>query len=197
MSIRELTFPIDSSNEEVLTIDDDRVCIINDPLRWQILENVGAQKTIAELSDILNVTDARIVYHVTRLVETKVLHLEKEGSDARKWYCWPLIKKLRIDTSVAEKKDLSEAIPDHVASDFNQAFRELNEGLFGATSQVSVNHNRSRLSKEQASEFSRRLLALIEEYFPPGKGDQTGIKYGFYGILTPIDLHPIGDAEAD
>ena len=51
------------------------------------------------------------------------------------------------------------------------------------------------LSEEQAAEFGRRLLALIEEYFPPGKGDRSGIKYGFYGILTPIDLHPLGDSE--
>ena len=56
--------------------------------------------------------------------------------------------------------------------------------------------NRARLSEEQASEFGRRLLALIEEYFPPGKGDQSGIKYGFYGILTPIDLHPLDDSES-
>ena len=60
---------------------------------------------------------------------------------------------------------------------------------------MSVNHNRARLSEEQAAEFGRRLLALIEEYFPPGKGDRSGIKYGFYGILTPIDLHPLGDSE--
>ncbi|MCZ6781520.1 MAG: hypothetical protein O7C73_07755 [Nitrospirae bacterium] len=51
------------------------------------------------------------------------------------------------------------------------------------------------MSEEQASEFSRRLLALIEEYFPPGKGDQSGIKYGFYGVLTPIDLHPLKGSE--
>ena len=51
--------------------------------------------------------------------------------------------------------------------------------------------------KEQAAEFGRRLLALIEEYFPPGKGDRSGIKYGFYGILTPIDLHPLEDSETE
>ena len=50
---------------------------------------------------------------------------------------------------------------------------------------------------KSVSEFSRRLLALIEEYFPPGKGDQSGIKYGFYGILTPIDLQPLEDSETE
>ena len=64
-------------------------------------------------------------------------------------------------------------------------------------SSMSVNHNRARLSEEQAAEFGRRLLALIEEYFPPGKGDRAGVKYGFHGILTPIDLHPLGESEAE
>ena len=36
----------------------------------------------------------------------------------------------------------------------------------------------------------------IEEYFPPGKGDRSGIKYGFHGVLTPIDLHQLGDADS-
>ena len=83
-----------------------------------------------------------------------------------------------------------EAIPPDVADQFNQALREAAEGLYGSTFQISVNHNRARLSEEQAAEFNRRLLALIEEYFPPGKGDPAGIKYGFHGVLTPIDLHP-------
>lgn len=197
MKARELTFPINSLNDEVLIIEDDRVNVINDPLRWRILETIGAEKTIAEISQELGVTDTRILYHVTRLAETKILHLEKAGADARRWRCWPLVGKLRICSPVAENGDTPEAVPDHVASDFNQAFREMAEGLFGAACQVSVNHNRARLSEEQASEFSRRLLALIEEYFPPGKGDPSGIKYGFYGILTPIDLHPIGEPEDD
>ncbi len=47
------------------------------------------------------------------------------------------------------------------------------------------------------ADFGRRLLALIEEYFPPGKGDLSGIKYGFYEIFTPIDRHPLGDSETE
>ncbi len=88
-----------------------------------------------------------------------------------------------------------EAMPSDVASQFNQAFREAAEGLYGSAFQLSVNHNRARLSEAQAAEFNRRLLALIEEYFPPGKSDRSGTKYGFHGVLTPIDLHPLGDAE--
>ena len=195
MSVRELTFPINSPNGGVLLIDDDRAKMVTDPLRWRILETIGAEKTIAEISQELNITDARVLYHVRRLAETNILHLEEVGTDARQWRCWLLICTLRVCDPVP--KEPPKAIPNHVASDFNQAFREMSEGLFGTARQVSVNHNRARLSEEQASEFSRRLLALIEEYFPPGKGDRSGIKYGFYGILTPIDLHPIGESEDD
>ena len=156
---------------------------------------IGTGKTIADISEQMNMTDARVLYHVKRLAETNILHLEEKGTDARRWYCRPLVSRMRVCDQVPQ--DRPEAIPDHVVSDFNQAFREMAEGLFGAVRQVSVNHNRARLSEEQASEFSRRLLALIEEYFPPGKGDRSGIKYGFYGILTPIDLHPLGESEED
>ena len=72
-----------------------------------------------------------------------------------------------------------EAMPPDVADQFNQAFREAAEGLYGSTFQTSLNHNRARLSERQAAEFNRRLLALIEEYFPPGKGDPVGHQVRF------------------
>jgi len=104
---------------------------------------------------------------------------------------------IRVRETRATGEQIAEAMPTDVVSQFNQALREAAEGLYGSTFQMSVNHNRARLSEEQATEFGRRLLALIEEYFPPGKGDRSGIKYGFYGILTPIDLHPLGDFETE
>ena len=113
------------------------------------------------------------------------------------WRCSPAAGKIRVRQDLLANNQIAEAMPINVVSQFNQAFREVAEGLYGSTFQTSVNHNRARLSEEQASEFGRRLLALIEEYFPPGKGDQSGIKYGFYGILTPIDLHPLGDTETE
>lgn len=66
------------------------------------------------------------------------------------------------------------AMPDDVVRDFDQALRELAEGVFGQARQASISHNRSRLSEAQAAEFSQRLLALIEEYFPPGKATRPG-----------------------
>ncbi len=194
---RELTFPINSLKDAVLVIEDNRANVLADPLRWRILEILGAGKSVAEISQTLDVTDARVLYHLQRLAQTGVVHLEEEGADPQEWRCLPAAGKVRVRESLSAKDQIEEAMPTDVVSQFNQASREAAEGLYGSTFQQSINHNRARLSEEQAAEFGRRLLALIEEYFPPGKGDRAGIKYGFYGILTPIDLHPLGDSETE
>ena len=194
---RELTFVTNSSKDAILVIEDDRAEVLADPLRWRILEILGAGKSVAEISQTLDVTDARVLYHLQRLAQTGVVHLEEDGADTQEWRCLPAAGAIRVRESLSASDQIAEAMPTDVVSQFNQASREAAEGLYGSTFQMSVNHNRSRLSEEQAAEFGRRLLALIEEYFPPGKGDQSGIKYGFYGILTPIDLHPLGDSEIE
>lgn len=194
---RELTFPDNSSKDAVLVIEDDRANVLADPLRWRILEILGAGKSVAEISQTLDVTDARVLYHSQRLAQTGVVHLEEDGANPQEWRCLPAAGAIRVRETRATGEQIAEAMPTDVVSQFNQALREAAEGLYGSTFQQSVNHNRARLSEEQAAEFGRRLLALIEEYFPPGKGDRSGIKYGFYGILTPIDLHPLGDSETE
>ena len=192
---RELTFPTEALKDTVLVIEDDRANILADPLRWQILEILGAGKSVAEISQALEVTDARVLYHLQRLAQTGVIHLEEDEAGPQEWRCVPAAGKIRVRETFSTNDQIAEAMPTDVVSQFNQAFREAAEGLYGSTFQMSVNHNRARLSEKQASEFGRRLLALIEEYFPPGRGDQSGIKYGFYGVLTPIDLHPLEDME--
>ena len=193
----ELTFPINSSKDAVLVIEDERANVLADPLRWHILKILGEGRSVAEISQTLDVTDARILYHLQQLAQTGVVRLEEKGTDPQEWRCLPAAGTIRIRESLSAKDQIAEAMPTDVVSQFNQAFREAAEGLYGSTFQQSVNHNRARLSEEQAAEFGRRLLALIEEYFPPGKGDRAGVKYGFYGILTPIDLHPLGDSETE
>ena len=194
---RELTFPTNSSKDPVLVIEDERAHVLADPLRWRILEILGAGKSVAEISQALDVTDARVLYHLQRLAQTGVVRLEEDGADPEEWRCLPAADMIRVRETHSANDPIAEAMPTDVVGQFNQAFREVAEGLYGSTFQQSVNHNRARLSEEQAAEFGRRLLALIEEYFPPGKGDRSGIKYGFHGILTPIDLHPLGDAESE
>ena len=194
---RELTFSTSSLKDAVLVIEDERANVLADPLRWRILEILGDGKSVAEISQTLDVTDARVLYHLQRLAQTGVVHLEGYGASSEEWRCLPAVGTLRVRESRSAQNQIAEAMPTDVVSQFNQAFREVAEGLYGSTFQQSVNHNRARLAEEQAAEFGRRLLALIEEYFPPGKGDQQGIKYGFYGIFTPIDLHPLGDSEEE
>ena len=194
---RELTFPTNALKETAIVIEDDRANILADPLRWHILETLGDGKSVTEISQTLEITDARVLYHLKKLAETGVVQLEKDETGSHEWRCSPAADKIRVREDLLKNNQVVEALSPDVVSQFNQAFREAAEGLYGSTFQTSVNHNRARLSEEQASEFGRRLLALIEEYFPPGKGDRSGIKYGFYGILTPIDLHPLEDSETE
>ena len=218
---REITFSVDESDSTgtdphsaetdhenaKIVIEDERAGVLADPLRLRMLEILGEGKTVTEISEALDVTDARVLYHVRRLAETGVVTLKDTGDDCRNWRCVPVASavRFRVDPGDENRGDAANlgkeavsadaAIPADVAGQFNQAFRESAEGMYGPSFQASVNHNRARLSEAQAAEFNRRLLALIEEYFPPGKGDRSGIKYGFHGVLTPIDLHPLGEAE--
>ncbi len=187
----ELTFPVEAGKGSVIVIDDERVHLLADPLRRRILETLGEGKSVAEISSILGITDTRVLRHLQRLAESDIVHLQETGSDPRAWRCLPAAAKIRIRDTLDETAKTSLPVPSEVACQFNQAFRESADGIFGPNFQSSVNHNRARLSEEQAAEFNRRLLDLIEEYFPPGRGDPTGIKYGFFGVLTPIDLPPI------
>lgn len=191
-SWRELNFPAGLSKDAALVIEDDRANVILDPLRWRMLEILGAGKSVAEISRILDVTDARVLYHLQMLAHTGVVVWEEDARPGERRFL-PAAGRIRVREGPERDDQTDEAIPSDVAFQFNQAFREAAEGMYGPGYQMSVNHNRARLSEDQATEFSRKLLALIEAYFPPGKGDRRGAKYGFYGVLTPIDLHPIED----
>ena len=92
---RELRFPVASLKKQVLVIEDDRASILFDPLRWQILEALGDGKSVAELSQSLEVSDARVLYHLKRLAQTGVVSLQKDGRKPRNWRCLPAAGKIR------------------------------------------------------------------------------------------------------
>ncbi len=187
----EFTFPVETGRGSLLVIDDERVCLLADPIRRRILETLGEGKSVAEISSTLGVTDSRILRHLERLAESEIVRLNETGSDPGAWRCIPAADSIRFPDRRDNNAENTEPVPSEVAFQFNQAFRESADGIFGPSFQSSVNHNRARLSEQQAAEFNRRLLDLIEEYFPPGKGDPSGTKYGFFGVLTPIDLAPL------
>ena len=93
---RELTFPTNSLKDAVLVIEDDRANVLADPLRWRILEILGAGKSVEEISQTLDVTDARVLYHLQRLAQTGVVHLEEDGAGPQEWRCLPAVGKVRV-----------------------------------------------------------------------------------------------------
>ena len=86
---RELTFPTNALKETVIVIEDDRANRLADPLRWLILETLGDGKSVAEISQTLEITDARVLYHLKKLAETGVVHLKKDGTGPHEWRCSP------------------------------------------------------------------------------------------------------------
>ncbi len=164
---RKLVFSPDLLKDSVLVIQDERADVLTDPLRWGILEILGDGKSITEISQTLEVTDARVLYHLRRLARTGVVRLEEDEGDPREWRCLPAAGTLRVREPLPGKDPTTEAIPAEVATQFNQAFREAAEGLYGSTFQMAVNHNRARLSEEQAAEFSRRTIGSDRRILSP------------------------------
>ena len=80
----------------VLIIEDEHANVLADPLRWRILEILGAGKSVAEISQTLDVTDARVLYHLQRLAQTGVVHLEEDGATPQEWRCLPAADTIRV-----------------------------------------------------------------------------------------------------
>jgi predicted ArsR family transcriptional regulator len=142
--------------------------------------------TLTTLASDLNITDARLHWHLQQL-ETAAL-VTCAGPDL-----WKLTSAGRLalrDTSPVRER---QAFPDRIIDDFEDAFLETKDGLYGPDVVRARGEHRGRLSTEQTREFHDRLLHLIAEYFAPGQGDRSGIKHGFTWALTPIDLHPRDD----
>ena len=108
---RELTFPATALKNTVLVIEDDRANILADPLRWRILEILGAGKSVAEISQALEVTDARVLYHLKRLAKTGVVHLVEDEAGPQEWCCLPSAGKIRVREIRPANGPNSEAMP--------------------------------------------------------------------------------------
>ena len=147
---RELTFPTNSLKDAVLVIEDDRASVLADPLRWRILEILGEGKSVAEISQTLDVTDARVLYHLQRLAQTGVVHLEEDGAGSQEWRCLPAVGKVRVRETRSANDQIAEAIPTDVVGQFNQAFREAAEGYTARhSSNQSITTARDYLKNKQ------------------------------------------------
>ena len=176
---RELTFPINSLKDAVLVIEDDRANVLADPLRWRILEILGAGKSVTEISQTLDVTDARVLYHLQRLAQTGVVHLEEEGADPQEWRCLPAAGKVRVRDTRAAQDQIEEAMPTDVVSQFNQAFREAAEGLYGSTFQQSINHNRCTTIGRTGSRIWSSIIGTYRRVLSSGERGSLGHQIRF------------------
>lgn len=151
-----------------------------------ILGVLDQPHTLDEIAEDLDVTDARVLWYLQKL--------HASGRVSRSDDAWIRTEAGRhlLDTPSVESPDHT-IMPGRTVYDFRQAFADTAAGMFGEDYvQVGGEHG-GRLSCEQAEEFKDRLISLVAEYFGPGQGDRSGTKYGFHWVLTPTDLHPLGD----
>jgi hypothetical protein len=152
-------------------------------LRDVIQSKLAEDQSLQDLAQSVKATDARVLWHLERMVDEGQVELLEDGMT---WHrlaaavrCEPVPQRAPFPTSLVE--------------DFEDAYHELEDGLYGSDPVQASGQHHTRLSSLQAAEFQARLLTLVGEYFAPGKGDRTGFKYGFHWVLTPIDLHPLED----
>lgn len=105
---------------------------------------------------------------------------------------WTLIRRSPVCRGCSTRKQ-RKFPAGSTAADYEQAIVEAHAGMYGADYVQRSGEHGSRMSHAQAAEFGDRLLALVEEFFGPGRGDRSGVKYGFHWLLTPVDLHPLDD----
>ncbi len=158
-------------------------------IRRELIACLDDEKALDALAASLGRTDARVLWHLQQLA---VDGLVESWQDETRWRR-TLAGEALLAGRAADPP--AQAFPDRVAADFEDALRELEDGLYGEEAVQASGEHRTRLSTAQAAEFRDRLLGLIAEYFAPGQGDRDGIKYGFHWIMTPIDLHPLEEAE--
>jgi biotin operon repressor len=152
-----------------------------------IVDLLGAPRSLSDLADALGVTDARILWYLGKLRDAG--HVVEE---AGRWNRTAAGDEL----AGSPRPPLGDhtVLPVATVHDFVQAYADSAAGMFGPEIvQMSAEHA-GRVPRERVVEFNERLLSLIAEYFAPDKIDPAATpKYGFHWILTPVDLHPLDD----
>ncbi|WP_432885581.1 hypothetical protein ACQPYH_01740 [Kribbella sp. CA-245084] len=144
-------------------------------------------RTLGELAERLELTDARVLWYLAKLRDTG-----RVVEDAGVWR--RTAAGAELAASPAPEKNGRTELPGPSAQDYVQAYADAAAGMFGAGFVQDMGEHAGRVPGERVAEFHERLLSLIGEYFAPDKVDRAATpKYGFRWVLTPVDLHPLDD----
>ncbi|WP_460521762.1 hypothetical protein [Flindersiella endophytica] len=152
-----------------------------------IVRLLYAPKTLTQLSEELQVTDARVLWYLTKLAGTGRVQ-ELDG----RWARTPSAADYLATRPPASADHTT--LPGRTVYDYQQAYADAAAGMFGPTFVQASGEHGGRVPYERVVEFNERLLSLIAEYFAPDRIDRAASpKYGFHWLLTPTDLHPLDD----
>lgn len=150
-----------------------------------IVRMLDESRTLWELTEGLDVTDARVLWYLGKLRDSG-----RVVEDGGRW------RRTDAGTALARSEPppagVRTALPGPSAQDYVQAYADAAAGMFGAGFTQDSGEHAGRVPGERVAEFHERLLSLVNEYFAPDKVDRTASpKYGFRWVLTPVDLHPL------
>lgn len=173
---------------------DDKLTSADSDTPWEtsalprdILRTLDSPRTLEQVATQLDVNDARVLWYLRKL-EASGRVVETNGA----WSRTPEGGRLLASSPAVPE---GTTMPGRTVYDFRQAFADAAAGMFGDTYVQAGGEHGARLSLDQAAQFRERLARLVAEYFAPGKGDRSGVKYGLHWTLTPTDLHPLGDED--
>ncbi|MFB6723409.1 GNAT family N-acetyltransferase [Kribbella sp. NPDC056345] len=160
---------------------------LDSALPRDLVRRLSSPRSLRELADELHVTDARVLWYLTKLADAGLVAQSDEL-----WVRTSLGADY-LGTPQPATDDIT-VLPGRTTYDYQQAFADSRAGMFGATFVQASGEHGGRVPYARVVEFNQRLQDLIAEYFAPDRIDRSASpKYGFHWVLTPTDLHPLDD----
>jgi hypothetical protein len=160
---------------------------LDSSLPRDIVRLLDSPKSLTDLADLLQVTDARVLWYLKKLAAT--------GSVEQVKGLW--LRTQRGAEYLATPQPTTTdctVLPGRTTYDYQQAFADARAGVFGPTFVQATGEHGGRVPYARVVEFNQRLLDLIAEYFAPDRIDPAATpKYGVHWVLTPTDLHPLDE----
>jgi DNA-binding transcriptional ArsR family regulator len=162
--------------EEIIITDPETLKVIGDPLRLQIMKTFKNPRTVKEISEILDIAQTKLYYHVNMLkkhnlievVETNVVSgiIEKKYRVTAARYGVKDTLLSTVDDPESHIDSLLNAIFDSDKDEIRKSIRadlmDLNDQS-DATRGVLV-HTSLNLTNEQVKEFMEKISAVMKEY---------------------------------